>query len=86
MRRTVAEDLYVVLGGYEMADQAASFQITVNPLVNWIWFGFTVLALGTGLALLPESAFAYAGATAPQGAKSARRFSDSGSGMRRRGK
>ena len=71
MRRTVAEDLYVVLAGYEMSDQAASFQITVNPLVNWIWFGFTVLALGTGLALLPESAFAYAGATAPQGAATA---------------
>ena len=71
IRRTVAEDLYVVLAGYEMSDQAASFQVTVNPLVNWIWFGFTVLALGTGLALLPESAFAYAGATAPQGAATA---------------
>ena len=71
MRRTVAEDLYIVLAGYELDDQAASFQITVNPLVNWIWFGFTVLALGTGLALLPESAFAYAGATAPQGAATA---------------
>ena len=71
MRRTVAEDLYVVLAGYEMSDQAASFQITVNPLVNWIWFGFAVLALGTGIALLPESAFAYAGATAPQGAATA---------------
>ena len=68
IRRTVAEDLYIVLAGYELDDQAASFQITVNPLVNWIWFGFAVLALGTGVALLPESAFAYAGATAPQGA------------------
>ena len=71
MRHTVAEDLYIVLAGYEMSDQAASFQITVNPLVNWIWFGFTVLALGTGIALLPESAFAYAGATAPRGAATA---------------
>jgi cytochrome c-type biogenesis protein CcmF len=68
MRRTVADDLYIVLAGYELGDQAASFQITVNPLVNWIWFGFTVLALGTGLALLPESAFAYAGAPVPEGA------------------
>jgi cytochrome c-type biogenesis protein CcmF len=71
MRRTVAEDLYIVLAGYEMSDQAASFQITVNPLVNWIWFGFTVLALGTGIALLPESAFAYAAATAPSGGATA---------------
>ena len=71
MRRTVAEDLYIVLAGYELDDQAASFEITVNPLVNWVWFGFTVLALGTGLALLPESAFAYAGAMAPSGAATA---------------
>ncbi len=71
LRRTVAEDLYIVLAGYEMSDQAASFQLTVNPLVNWIWFGFAVLALGTGIALLPESAFAYAGAAAPQGAATA---------------
>ena len=31
MRRTVAEDLYVVLAGYEMSDQAASFQIHRQP-------------------------------------------------------
>ena len=71
MRRTIADDLYVVLAGYELSDQAASFQITVNPLVNWIWFGFAVLALGTGIALLPESAFAYAGAAVPRGAATA---------------
>ena len=68
MRRTIADDLYIVLAGYELSDQAASFQITVNPLVNWIWFGFAVLALGTGIALLPESALAYAGAAVPEGA------------------
>ena len=71
MHRTVAEDLYIVLAGYEFADQAASFQITVNPLVNWIWFGFAVLAFGTGIALLPESTFAFAGATVPKGAATA---------------
>ena len=71
IRHTVSEDLYIVLAGYEVGDQAGSFQITVNPLVNWIWFGFTVLALGTGLALLPESAFAYAAATVPAGTATA---------------
>ena len=68
MRRTLAEDLYIVLAGYELDDQAASFQLTVGPLVNWIWLGFAVLAMGTGIVMLPESAFAYAGATVPQGA------------------
>ena len=71
IRHTVSEDLYIVLAGYEVGDQAGSFQITVNPLVNWIWFGFTVLALGTGLALLPESAFAYAAETVPAGTATA---------------
>ena len=27
---------------------------------NWIWFGFGVLAFGTGIALLPERAFSFA--------------------------
>jgi cytochrome c-type biogenesis protein CcmF len=71
MRRTVADDLYIVLAGYELSDQAASFQITVNPLINWIWFGFAVLALGTGVAMLPERAFGFSGAAVPEGAATA---------------
>lgn len=59
MRRSLSEDVYVVLAAYDMGDQSASFQVTVNPLVNWIWFGFAVLSLGTGIALLPESRFAF---------------------------
>ncbi|MCY4660087.1 MAG: cytochrome c biogenesis protein CcsA [Acidobacteria bacterium] len=65
MRRTLAEDVYVVLAAYDMADQSASFQVTVNPLVNWIWLGFALLALGTGIALLPESRFAFLAAREP---------------------
>jgi cytochrome c-type biogenesis protein CcmH/NrfF len=33
--------------------------------VNWIWVGFGVLALGTGIALLPERAFSFAMARLP---------------------
>ena len=68
IRRSLSEDLYITLAGYELSDQTASFQITVNPLVNWIWVGFGVLALGTGIALLPESTFAFAAAKVPAGA------------------
>ena len=71
MRRTIADDLYIVLAGYELSDQAASFQITVNPLINWIWFGFTVLALGTGVAMLPERAFGFSSVAVPEGAATA---------------
>ena len=48
-----------------MSDQSATFQVTVNPLVNWIWFGFALLAFGTGIALLPESRFAFLASKAP---------------------
>jgi len=65
IRRAPAEDLYVVLGGYNVADQSATYAITINPLVNWIWLGFAVMAIGTGLALMPESAFAFAVAKLP---------------------
>ena len=65
MRRRLSEDVYVVLAAYDVSDQSATFQVTVNPLVNWIWFGFALLALGTGIALLPESRFAFLAGSAP---------------------
>ena len=65
MRRTMAEDLYVVLAGYEAQSQNATYAITINPLVNWIWFGFGILAFGTIIALLPERTFAFATSKLP---------------------
>ncbi len=60
IRRSVARDLYLVMPAYELQDQSMSLQVVVNPLVNWIWTGFGILFLGTGIALLPERAFAFA--------------------------
>ena len=71
IHRTLSEDLYVVLAAYELGDQSASFQVTVNPLLNWLWIGFAFLALGTGIALLPESSFAFVTARTPEGASAA---------------
>ncbi len=68
LRRAISEDLYVTLVNYTVADQSAALEITVNPLVNWIWFGFTILAFGTGIALLPESRFAFLAAKVPDDA------------------
>src|SRR6184192_1734242 len=65
IRRTPAEDLYAVLGGFDLADQSATLQLVVNPLVNWIWVGFGVMAIGTDIALLPERSFAFALAKMP---------------------
>ena len=73
IRRSFAEDLYVVLAFQpsDLAAQSASLQINVNPLVDWIWFGFAVMAIGTGIALLPERTYAFAVAKLPAAAGSA---------------
>ena len=54
IRRSFSEDLYLTLAGYEMQAQAATYKVTINPLVNWIWAGFGVTAVGTLIALMPE--------------------------------
>jgi cytochrome c-type biogenesis protein CcmF len=68
IRRSVAGDVYIVLASYSPADQTASLEVVINPLINWVWFGFGVLAVGTAIAFLPESAFAFATANVPAGA------------------
>jgi len=65
IRRTVAEDLYATLGAADLSDQTATLEFFVNPLVDWIWFGFGILALGTGITLLPERAYSFALAKLP---------------------
>jgi cytochrome c-type biogenesis protein CcmF len=65
IRRGITEDLYIVMPAFDLQDQSASLHIVVNPLVNWIWFGFAVMALGTGIALLPERAYSFALAKLP---------------------
>jgi cytochrome c-type biogenesis protein CcmF len=65
IRRTPAEDFYIVMAAVDLATQTMSLEIHINPLVNWIWMGFGVLAFGTGIALLPESTFAFALAKMP---------------------
>ena len=68
IRRSFSEDLYIVMAGYDVAQQSATFHVVVNPLVNWIWSGFAFLAFGTLIAWLPERTFAFATAGVPSGA------------------
>jgi len=68
IRRTVAEDLYLIMPAFDVQAQSATYEIVINPLVNWIWFGFGVMALGTGIALLPERSFTFALSKLPAGA------------------
>jgi cytochrome c-type biogenesis protein CcmF len=50
---TLREDLYVILTALE-ANGSATLKVYRNPLVNWIWIGALVLALGTIVILCPE--------------------------------
>jgi cytochrome c-type biogenesis protein CcmF len=45
IRRSLAEDLYIVMPGFELQDQSVTLQVVVNPLVDWIWAGFGILVL-----------------------------------------
>jgi cytochrome c-type biogenesis protein CcmF len=72
IRRGPAEDLYVTLGNYDLAEGDVTLKLVVNPVVDWIWFGFMLLAIGTGVTLLPEALLERltANATAAAGAAS----------------
>jgi cytochrome c-type biogenesis protein CcmF len=55
IRRSPAEDLYVTLGNWDLAEGIGTLKLVVNPLVDWVWFGFMLLAIGTGIALMPDA-------------------------------
>lgn len=54
-RLSVKDDLYVVLGGYDARSESVALQLKVNPLVNFLWLGTTVMLAGWALAIWPTS-------------------------------
>jgi cytochrome c-type biogenesis protein CcmF len=70
IKRAPTEDLYITLGNYDLAEGTATLKLVVNPKVNFIWFGFMLLALATGIVLVPDSVLERmtVGATATAGA------------------
>ncbi len=53
IKSNLKEDLYVILAGYDVAQQTITLKLVVSPLVAWIWIGGLMIALGTLWALLP---------------------------------
>jgi cytochrome c-type biogenesis protein CcmF len=53
IRSTLAEDLYVILIGWD-EEGNADFNVLVNPLVNWIWIGGVVLFAGGLISFWPD--------------------------------
>ena len=62
LMRSMGSDLYVVVGSANPETKRAEFQIHVNPLVSWIWFGVLVLILGTAVSIWPEFSWGTLGA------------------------
>jgi len=54
MLHSFRDDLYVVVGTANPQTKAATFQVHVNPLVGFIWFGCLVLILGSFVCMWPE--------------------------------
>jgi cytochrome c-type biogenesis protein CcmF len=52
-RSTLADDLYIIIGGWENNGETATFKVYINPLVNWIWLGGIVMMLGSLVAAWP---------------------------------
>jgi cytochrome c-type biogenesis protein CcmF len=49
-----AEDVYVVLTGYDLDSKLGNFRVFVNPLISWVWIGTLILAFGTLICLIPQ--------------------------------
>ena len=64
IRKTLREDLYVVLGALDVESGLVTFQAFLNPLVSWLWIGGIVMAIGTGVVMTPTPAERTAEATA----------------------
>ncbi len=64
IRKTLREDLYLVLGALDAATGLVTFQTFLNPLVSWLWIGGAVMMLGTVVVMTPTAAERHAQAAA----------------------
>ncbi len=51
---TLASDLYVIYEGKNPDTDKPIIKVFLNPLMNWIWIGVGIVAMGTLVALLPN--------------------------------
>ena len=51
---SIRDDLYLVVGSVNPQTHVASFQVHVNPLVGWVWFGCIVLIFGSVICMWPQ--------------------------------
>jgi len=49
------EDVYLLLGSFDLDADAVTLKASVNVLVSWVWIGLAVLVLGTFVAAWPDT-------------------------------
>ncbi|MYJ78672.1 MAG: hypothetical protein F4047_11135 [Caldilineaceae bacterium SB0670_bin_27] len=54
LRMTPAEDVYVILNGWEGDGKSATFTVYINPLTMWMWVGGLLVVLGTLVSVWPH--------------------------------
>ena len=60
-----ANDIYLVMTGFDTKDGSASIKTYLNPLVMWIWISVGFYVLGTIIAMLPARRGRVVEASAP---------------------
>ncbi len=54
VRTTAAEDLYLIVAGWEDNGATVTIRATINPLIVWIWIGSVLFIVSTLIAVWPE--------------------------------
>jgi cytochrome c-type biogenesis protein CcmF len=55
IRSRLDKDIYVTMSGFGGDNEkTATFRVYMNPLINWVWIGFVILAFGTFICLIPQ--------------------------------
>jgi cytochrome c-type biogenesis protein CcmF len=52
---SLATDVYITLAGWEDGGSVVTVGAIINPLVNWIWIGGTLLTLGGMICMIPSA-------------------------------
>ena len=54
LRMTPAEDVYVILNGWEGDGSSATFTVYINPFTMWMWVGGLLVVFGTLVSVWPH--------------------------------
>jgi cytochrome c-type biogenesis protein CcmF len=54
LRKSLREDVYIVLAGPDESGKKLAFKVYINPLQVWLWIGIGIMGLGMFVVLAPE--------------------------------